>query len=218
MVDCYKVALFDLDGVVFNTEPQYTIFWSKVFQKYYPENPLLASKIKGSTLQQIFDLYFTGKEEQQKEITAELDKFERNMSFDYIPGLLDFLHDLQKNGIRTAVVTSSNKEKMQNVYDKHPEFKLLFNKILTSEDFAKSKPDPDCYLKGASYFKVEPKECIGFEDSFNGLKAVRAALMPVIGLATTNSEEAIRSYSDVILKDYQGLTMEKLCHKINRYQ
>ncbi len=85
MVDCYKVALFDLDGVVFNTEPQYTIFWSKVFQKYYPENPLLASKIKGSTLQQIFDLYFTGKEEQQKEITAELDKFERNMSFDYIP-------------------------------------------------------------------------------------------------------------------------------------
>ncbi|HAT62130.1 MAG TPA: phosphatase [Prevotella sp.] len=218
MVDCYKVALFDLDGVVFNTEPQYTIFWSKVFQKYYPENPLLASKIKGSTLQQIFDLYFTGKEEQQKEITAELDKFERNMSFDYIPGFLDFVHDLQKNGIKTAVVTSSNKEKMQNVYDKHPEFKLLFNKILTSEDFAKSKPDPDCYLKGASYFKVEPKECIGFEDSFNGLKAVRAALMPVIGLATTNSEEAIRSYSDVILKDYQGLTMEKLCHKINRYQ
>lgn len=218
MVDCYKVALFDLDGVVFNIEPQYTIFWSKVFQKYYPENPLLASKIKGSTLQQIFDLYFTGKEEQQKEITAELDKFERNMSFDYIPGFLDFVHDLQKNGIKTAVVTSSNKEKMQNVYDKHPEFKLLFNKILTSEDFAKSKPDPDCYLKGASYFKVEPKECIGFEDSFNGLKAVRAALMPVIGLATTNSEEAIRSYSDVILKDYQGLTMEKLCHKINRYQ
>lgn len=218
MIDCYKVALFDLDGVVFNTEPQYTIFWSKVFKKYYPENPLIASKIKGSTLQQIFDLYFNDKEDQQKEITAELDKFERNMSFDYIPGFLDFVHNLQKNGIKTAVVTSSNKEKMQNVYDKHPEFKSLFNKILTSEDFAKSKPDPDCYLKGASYFKVKPKECIGFEDSFNGLRAVRAALMPVIGLATTNSEEAIRSYSDVILKDYQGLTMEKLCHKINRCQ
>lgn len=218
MMDYYKVALFDLDGVVFDTEPQYTIFWSKIFHKYYPEEPSIASKIKGSTLQQIFDLYFAGKQDQQHRITSELDEFEHTMSFNYIPGFVEFIHDLQKNGVKTAVVTSSNKEKMQNVYHRHPEFKPLFNKILTSEDFDRSKPDPDCYQKGAAYFNVKPEECIGFEDSFNGLRAVRAASMPVVGLATTNSEEAIRPYSDIILKDYHGLTAEKLWHKMNECQ
>lgn len=43
-----KAALFDLDGVVFDTEPQYTIFWGGIFREYYPGNSGLAEKIKGS--------------------------------------------------------------------------------------------------------------------------------------------------------------------------
>ena len=51
----------------------------------------------------------------------------------------------------------------------------FFDAILTSEDFERSKPDPDCYLKGAALFGAERDECVVFEDSFNGLKAGRAA-------------------------------------------
>ena len=40
-------------------------------------------------------------------------------------------------------------------------FKAYFDRVLTSEDFAESKPHPDCYLKGAAYFGVEPEDCIG---------------------------------------------------------
>ena len=81
---------------------------------------------------------------------------------------------------------------MLNVYERHPEFKAYFDRVLTSEDFAESKPHPDCYLKGASYFGVEPEDCVGLEDSFNGLKAVRASGAFTLGLATTNSREAIQ--------------------------
>ncbi len=49
-----------------------------------------------------------------------------------------------------------------------------------------------------------------FEDSFNGLKSGRAAGMTVVGLATTNTVEAIKPLSDLQLKDYDGLTFERL--------
>lgn len=210
----YKVALFDLDGVVFNTEPQYTIFWESQFKKYYPETTGLAQKIKGQTLVQIYDKFFSAYKSEQAEITRRLNDFEQNMSFEYVSGFVNFVNDLKVHGLKTAVVTSSNLEKMKQVYRNHPEFNDLFDKIFTSEDFTKSKPDPDCYLKGAEWFGVRPSQCIGFEDSFNGLKSVRAAGMAVIGLSTTNTAESISDLSDVIVDSYDGLDYEKMCELI----
>ena len=108
------------------------------------------------------------------------------------------------------MVTSSNIQKMLNVYERHPEFKAYFDRVLTSEDFAESKPHPDCYLKGAAYFGVEPEDCVGLEDSFNGLKAVRASGAFTLGLATTNSREAIQPLSDYVIDDYRGFSFADL--------
>jgi HAD superfamily hydrolase (TIGR01509 family) len=94
---------------------------------------------------------------------------------------------------------------MQAVYQAHPEFRDLFDAILTSEDFERSKPDPDCYLKAAARLGVNADDCVVFEDSFNGLKSGRAAGMFVYGLATTNSAEAIAPLCDKVLKDYTCL-------------
>jgi HAD superfamily hydrolase (TIGR01509 family) len=91
---------------------------------------------------------------------------------------------------------------MKAVYQHHPEFKDLFDAILTSEDFERSKPDPDCYLKAAERFGVNPEDCVVFEDSFNGLKSGRAAGMRVVGLATTNPAERIRPLCDEVIRDY----------------
>ncbi|MCH4147481.1 MAG: HAD family phosphatase [Prevotella sp.] len=197
-----KAALFDLDGVIFDTEPQYTDFWGVELSSYFADGPAMAQQIKGKTLVQIFDEYLPKDPKEQAEIVARLDDFEVKMHFDYIPGFLEFVEDLRKKGIKTGVVTSSNRPKMENVHRNHPEFKGLFDVILTAEAFTKSKPDPECYLKGAHFFGLKPEECVGFEDSFNGLKAVKAAGMTVVGLATTNSEEAIRPYCDIVIKDY----------------
>ena len=198
----HKAALFDLDGVVIDTESQYTKFWGEVGKQYFPEKPDFANHIKGSTLVQIFDRYFKDETEKQQAITKGLDDFERSMSYDYISGFLSFIQKLKKAGVKTAVVTSSNLAKMENVYHAHPEFKELFDVILTSEDFDKSKPDPDCYLKAAQHFGFQSDECVGFEDSINGLKAVKAAKMICVGLATTNSEEVVSQYADIVIDNY----------------
>ena len=174
-----KACLFDLDGVVFDTEPLYTLFWRN----------------------------FTGDEDKQKEVTTLLYEYEQNMSFNYIACFEDFVKDVRSKGIKTAVVTSSNLEKMQNVYNKHPEFKGYFDEILTSEDFKESKPSPDCYFKAAARFGASPEECVVFEDSFNGLRSGIASGARVIGLATTNSVAELKPYTEEIISNYDGFTL-----------
>ena len=124
------------------------------------------------------------------------------MAYDYVAGFPDFIARLRADGVLTAVVTSSNMVKMQAVYASHPEFQSLFDAILTSEDFVASKPDPDCYLRAAGRLGVAPEHCVVFEDSFNGLRSGRAAGMRVVGLATTNTADAILSYSDEVIPNY----------------
>lgn len=202
-----KACLFDLDGVVFDTEPLYTLFWRNLDKRLRPNIDNFEHIIKGQTLVQIYDKYFAGEEKKQEEITAFVNEYEQNMSFNYITGFEDFVKDVRSKGIKTAVVTSSNLEKMQNVYNKHPEFKGYFDEILTSEDFEESKPSPDCYFKAAARFGVSPKECIVFEDSFNGLRSGIASGARVIGLATTNSVVELRPYTEEIISNYDGFTL-----------
>ena len=206
-----KAALFDVDGVVFDTEPPYTVFWGSQCRLYHPEHPGLEHEIKGSTLTQIYDRWFSGPlASEQPIITERLNAFEAQMTYEFIAGFEALIADLHANGVRTAVVTSSNVPKMESVYHAQPSFQQLFNAILTSEDFEYSKPHPDCYLKAAARFGASPAECVVFEDSFNGLKSGRAAGMKVVGLATTNTVESIRPLSDIQIADYKGVSYRSL--------
>ncbi len=206
-----KVALFDLDGVVFDTEPQYTVFWGNQCREFHPEHPGLEIEIKGQTLTQIFDKWFSGELASMRPlITKRLDAFEAQMSFDYVEGFEQFVSELKNHGVKTAVVTSSNMAKMESVYHRRPEFSQLFDEILTSEDFAESKPSPDCYLRGAARFGVSPEECVVFEDSLNGLRSGKAAGMFVVGLTTTNKKDKIQCLSDCQIDNYKTFDYKKL--------
>ena len=199
-----KAALFDLDGVVFDTEPQYSVFWGAQCREFHPEHPGLEHEIKGQTLVQIYDAWFSGDlAEKQPMITERLNRFEQQMDYIYVPGFEEYISQLRSKGVKTAVVTSSNQPNMEAVYQSHPEFRSMFDAILTSEDFERSKPDPDCYLKAAQRLGVKVEDCVVFEDSFNGLKSGKAAGMYVVGLSTTNPATAIRPYCDEIIENYK---------------
>ena len=202
-------VLFDFDGVIMDTETQYTVFWNEQGRKYLGEEDF-GRRIKGQTLTQIYDKYFSDKPEAQQEITAGLNVFEQQMSYEYIPGVEAFLTELRRNGVKIAVVTSSNEEKMQNVYNAHPEFKGMVDRILTGEMFARSKPAPDCFLLGMEIFGAQPENTYVFEDSFHGLQAGMTSGATVIGLATTNSREAITGKAHYIMDDFTELTFDKL--------
>lgn len=202
-------ALFDLDGVILDTESQYTPFWRKQGETYRPDIPDFESRIKGMTLTQILG-FFADQPGIPERIQQELNIYESRMTYAYIPGVTDFIRSLRQQHILTAVVTSSNHMKMENVYRAHPEFRSLFDHIFTAEDFNRSKPDPDCYLIGARTFQTTPSQCFVFEDSFNGLTAGNRAGMTVVGLSTTNPAEAIRHLAASVIPDFTGFSVENL--------
>lgn len=203
------IVLFDFDGVIADTETQYTRFWNKMGMDYLGLEDY-GHTIKGQTLVQIFGKYFEGMTAQQEEIVPQLNEFEQNMTYDYIPGAYSFMKQLKKAGIPMAIVTSSNKEKMDNAYKAHPELLEIVDKVLTSEHFSKSKPDPECFIKGMEVLGGTPEDTIVFEDSFHGLAAGRASGAKVIGLATTNKREAIAPLCDMVIDDFTQLSLSDL--------
>jgi HAD superfamily hydrolase (TIGR01509 family) len=149
-------------------------------------------------------------EAEREAVTQRLNDFEAQMHYDYIEGLQDFLAVLRTQEVRTAIVTSSNRQKMDSVYRSRPELRLVFDEILTSEDFTESKPSPQCYLRAAQRLGVAPEDCVVFEDSFNGLRSGRAAGMYVVGLATTNTREAIAPLSDIQIDNYKHIKWQDI--------
>lgn len=202
------IALFDFDGVLMDTESQYSRFWDETGRKFVNIEGF-GSIIKGQTLKQIFAKHFDGhSEEELRAIEDAINDFEKEMTYEFIPGAREFLLELKKAGIPTAIVTSSNNTKMSQVYKAHPQLHTMVDAILTSEHFTRSKPDPECFLKGMEVLGGTPGTTVVFEDSIHGLTAARAAGAYVVGLATTNSKETIEPLCDLVLDDFTD--MEKI--------
>ena len=204
------IVLFDFDGVIADTESQYTLFWNRMGKEYLGlEN--FGLTIKGQTLNQIRDRYFSDRlRELAEEIEPELNEFEINMSYDYIAGAEEFMKELKAAGIRTAIDTSSNNIKMANAYKAHPDLKELVDTILTSENFSRSKPDPECFLKGMEILSGTPEDTIIFEDSLHGIAAGRASGAKVIGLTTTNNNEVLTPHRDMVIDDFTQIRLKDL--------
>ena len=204
------IALFDFDGVLMDTETQYSRFWDETGRKFVNIEGF-GSIIKGQTLVQIFGKHFAGhSQEELRAIEDAINDYERNMVYDFIPGAREFLAELKTAGVPTAIVTSSNNMKMAQVYKAHPDLHTLVDAILTSEDFSKSKPDPECFLKGMERLGGTPETTVVFEDSIHGITAGRAAGAYVVGLATTNKREVIEPLCDMVIDDFSDFSLEKL--------
>ena len=198
----FSAVLFDLDGVIVDTEGQYSLFWKQIGEEYMPGMPDFALAIKGRTLTQIYDTYFPDAADRAA-ITERLNAFERQMDFPYIAGAREFLEALQAQGVPTAIVTSSNCDKMACLYARHPEIKNLVTAVLTAEDARRSKPAPDCYLAAAERLGADISNCIVFEDSPNGLAAGRASGAFVIGVSTSLAAAEIEPLCDMYIEDFK---------------
>lgn len=198
-----RAALFDLDGVVLDTERQYDIIWGRIGETYHPEAPDFNKRIKGMTLTHIFDTWFANDEALQAKVSDTLWRFEaEEMRYEFIAGAREFIESLRQAGIRTAIVTSSDESKMRSVRRALPGLYDLFDAVVTAELIEHSKPAPDAYLKGAELLGVQPEDCVVFEDSQNGLKSGRAAHMYTVALATTFPRETVAPLADDVIDDF----------------
>ena len=195
-------TLFDFDGVVADTESLYDIFWTGIEKKYQLKIPGFSARIKGTTMQNIFNTYFSDlSDEEQQKIAEACSGYEKEMEYKEIKGSVAFLHTLKKKGYKVGLVTSSLIEKIQ-IALKRMGLETVFDTIVTADRVTKGKPDPMGYLLAAKDLGAEPQECVVFEDAFTGIQAGTTAGMRVIGLATTNPAETICDKVFAVIPDF----------------
>ena len=196
-----KAALFDMDGTLMDTEQHYTRFWDEIAAEYFPGTENLADSIRGITPSITMERLFPDKAVRQ-EVAAKMDEFDRHIPYRLFDGAAEYVASLRRSGILCALVTSSQRPKMECVYDALPDFKGLFDLILTGEEFAAPKPAPDCYLTAAERLGTDPSACVVFEDSDAGLQASRAAGMFTFGVSICTPRQRLEGQCDCIITSF----------------
>lgn len=202
-------ALFDLDGVLVDTEGLYTEFWAEIGRNFGIPDPDFALTIKGNNLERILTSYFPDREI-QNEIVERLNRFQASMPYTLFDGALSLIHDLREAGWRCAIVTSSDRRKMESLYASLPVLEQVMDVIVTGDMVSHSKPDPEGYLTAARFLGADPKDCIVFEDSIAGLAAGMASGAKVVGLATTNPMYTLQGLADHIFPSIAAISMPDL--------
>lgn len=204
-----KGALFDLDGVLINSEPGYTVFWQDMDDLYPTGVKDFAHVIKGTTLHNILSTYFPDPDK-QADIVKHIDEFEATVDYPLFPGALDFITDLKRRGIPVALYTSSSDEKMHSLHQKLPNLIGMFDIVITGNMVKHSKPDPEGYIRAAEALGCDIHNCYVFEDSLQGVEAGRRSGATVIGIATTNPRAALEASADMIVDTIADITVEQL--------
>lgn len=208
-------ALFDMDGVIVHTNP----YHKKAFKIFLDKHNVsltdeeLKEHVYGRINAEIFPYIFKGDytPEKGEEWADEKEAIFRDLykkDVKPIQGLIHFLEELKKEGIKSAVGTSAPVENLDFIIDSL-NLRHYFDAFLHSADVTEGKPNPEIYLKAADRLNVDPNTCVVFEDSIAGVKAGLNAGMKVIAVATTHTSEEFDG-ADLVIKDFDELTVERL--------
>lgn len=190
--------LFDLDGVLIDSEKQYTLIWEEI-ERHYPTGVAgFSQKIKGTNLDNILSTYFPAPEV-RGEVEKMLYRLEGEMVYSFMPGIREMLVRLRESGYKLALYTSSNERKMDHLYRDIPGFAGYFDAIVTGDMVTASKPDPEGYLLAAKLVEAAPERTVVVEDSLQGVRAGKNAGAFVVGIEGTIPSARLAEFSDIVL-------------------
>lgn len=205
-----KAFIFDLDGVIVDTAKYHFLAWKKLANSIgvdftHEENEQLKGVSRVKSLEKILAW---GKKSISEEEFTELmslknEDYLRYISTmneqDILPGVSEVLNYLIDKDIPIALGSAS-----KNARSILQKVKLLevFSAIVDGNNVSKAKPNPEVFTKGASLLKVEPANCVVFEDSLAGIKAANLAGMTSIGIGDKN----ILHEADYVFKDFTEIT------------
>lgn len=201
--------LFDLDGVLIDSEGQYTEIWKTVNREYPTGIPSLETAIKGCTLDKILADHYPDPAIQKK-VVDRLYELESQMPYPYLPGATALLAGLKDRAIPFALVTSSNNVKMAHLREERPELLPLFDFVVTADLITRSKPDPEGYLLAACKLNRDIENCIVFEDSLQGVMAGRNSGAFTVGVAGTLPRNTIAPYCDLVVDSLEEIDIDRL--------
>lgn len=174
-----KGAIFDMDGLLFDTERLYRDMWIILAKEYGqipdPAFPKAVCGSNGEHMRNIIRHYYPAVDAarfQQDCIDRVAEQLEHEVPLK--PGLFEILDTVKKNGLRIAVASSSPMQTIQNNL-KNAGVISYFDAVISGTEVPAGKPAPDIFQIAAGKLGLKPEECFVFEDSTNGIRAGAAA-------------------------------------------
>lgn len=212
-----KTVLFDMDGVIVDTEPVHRFAYFEHFKELGIEvTEEMFTTYTGNSTRNVFQRIkeqFGINHDVESLIQRKRSIF--NDAFDYkedltlLDGVEDLIKDFHANGIQMILASSASKVTIDRVFRR---FNLhqYFSHIVSGEDFPKSKPDPAIFVHAAKLSGNTREECIVIEDSTNGVKAANAANIFCIGYRSFHSKLQNLETADMVISKFSEIDSSKV--------
>lgn len=211
----FKAVLFDFDGIIADTLTYHVRAWQINFIDYgvniFPED---IYPLEGRRADEIARILAQKKglslsESELQEITKRKRATYRRITRAKVyPATEKLINSLKEKSVKLGLVTGSIISNMEPVVGS--EFLKNFDVIVTGDDVANAKPNPEPYLTAAERLGVKSEECIVIENAPSGIKAAKNAGMYCIAVKTTIKDEDQLKEADLIVKDMSKIPVKKL--------
>lgn len=214
-----NACIFDLDGVIVDTARYHYLAWRRLARELgFDFSPEHNERLKGVSrmksleiLLEVGGIKLSGdkiEEAANKKNAWYVDYISTLTPDDILPGVLNFIQDIDKYGIKKAIGSAS---KNAGIILRRLQIEKLFDVVIDGNRITKAKPDPEIFLLAAKELETEPGECMVFEDARSGIEAAKAGGMYAIGVG----DPVILDKADRVIHGFSGLNWEQVLHKLN---
>lgn len=215
-----KAVMFDMDGVLVDTEPLADLHFSKFLKEQFSvevESEFF-QRFRGNTSKHFWEIIIG--EFNLKTTYGEIIKIAQPKYLNFliksglqpIPGVVELIDNLLKHNIKIAVASSASQKRIKTILE-IINLSNKFEALISADHVKNSKPDPEIYLIAAKTLGVDPKDSVAIEDSTNGVKSAKAAGMKVIGFKNSSHNIQDLTETDLLVTDFKQLT-PKILEKI----
>lgn len=211
-MESMKAVIFDMDGVILDSEPIYdssvTVHLRELGVEVEPE---IFESTRGTTVVEFWSLLqkryslADGVESLVLESVRRLDEhFKTNESVQSMLGLHDFVDYLSSLDKRLAVASSSRMNRISIILERfriHSSFEV----VVSGDEVNLGKPHPEIFQIAADKLGLEAQDCLVIEDSTNGVKAAKSAGMTCIGFRGSSRNKQDLSEADFVVEDFSHL-------------
>lgn len=212
-----KAVIFDMDGVIINSEPLHRYAYNRMFEDLQIDVPaaLYESFTGQSTInicKRLVD-HFDLSEDPESLVAIKRKHydyvFDNDKDFDLIEGVLDLIKHYHDAGITLVLGSSASRAGIERIFERF-QLNTYFKAKLSGAELKASKPHPEIFLKAAEATGHAVSECVVIEDSTNGIVAAHAAGIFSIAYDSFHSKNQDYSKADLVIKDFKEITLDKL--------